>query len=53
MLTERKQKRLLDSAIRSLRPGGTLVYSTCSFAPEENEATVDWQRGADNKARLV
>ena len=36
----RKQKRLLYSAIQSLRPGGTLVYSTCSFAPEENEAIV-------------
>lgn len=36
----RKQKRLMYSAVQSLRPGGTLVYSTCSFAPEENEAIV-------------
>ena len=36
----RKQRRLLYSAVRSLRPGGTLVYSTCTFAPEENEAVV-------------
>ncbi|MEM6335662.1 MAG: RsmB/NOP family class I SAM-dependent RNA methyltransferase [Bacteroidota bacterium] len=36
----RKQKRLLFSAVLSTRPGGTLVYSTCSFAPEENEAIV-------------
>jgi NOL1/NOP2/sun family putative RNA methylase len=36
----RKQGRLLFSAIQSLRPGGTLVYSTCTFAPEENEGTV-------------
>lgn len=35
-----KQKRLLYSAIQCLRPGGTLVYSTCSFSPEENEAIV-------------
>ena len=34
----RKQKRLLNSAVHSLKPGGRLVYSTCSFAPEENEA---------------
>ncbi|HXK58134.1 MAG TPA: RsmB/NOP family class I SAM-dependent RNA methyltransferase, partial [Gammaproteobacteria bacterium] len=39
----RKQRRLLDSAIRSLRPGGTLVYCTCSFSPEENEQAVDSQ----------
>ena len=36
----RKQRRLLYSAVRSLKPGGTLVYSTCTFAPEENEAVV-------------
>lgn len=36
----RKQQKLLFSAIQCLRPGGTLVYSTCSFAPEENEAVL-------------
>ncbi len=36
----RKQKKLLFSAIQSLRPGGTLVYSTCSLAPEENEGVI-------------
>jgi 16S rRNA (cytosine1407-C5)-methyltransferase len=36
----RKQKRLLISAIRALKPGGTLLYSTCSFAPEENELVI-------------
>lgn len=38
---ERKQRQLLFSAIQCLRPGGTLVYSTCSLAPEENEAVID------------
>ena len=37
----RKQRRLLYSGIQSLKPGGTLVYSTCSFAPEENEAILN------------
>jgi 16S rRNA (cytosine1407-C5)-methyltransferase len=37
----RKQKRLLDSAVRALKPGGVLVYCTCSFAPEENELVID------------
>ncbi|MDX1335744.1 MAG: RsmB/NOP family class I SAM-dependent RNA methyltransferase [Gammaproteobacteria bacterium] len=36
----RKQKRLLHSAILSLKPGGRLLYSTCSFAPEENEIVI-------------
>ncbi len=33
-----KQKAILAAACRTLKPGGTLVYCTCSFAPEENEA---------------
>ena len=37
----RKQLGLFHSAIQSLKIGGTLVYSTCTFAPEENEAIVD------------
>lgn len=36
----RKQRRLILSAYRALRPGGTLVYSTCAFGPEENECVV-------------
>lgn len=37
----RKQRRLLFSAVQSLRPGGVLVYATCSLAPDENEAVLD------------
>ena len=36
----RMQRELLDNAFRNLRPGGTLVYSTCSLEPEEDEAVV-------------
>jgi NOL1/NOP2/sun family putative RNA methylase len=38
-----KQKLLIESAIRLCRPGGIIVYSTCTFAPEENELIVDEQ----------
>ena len=31
------QKKLLAAAIECLQPGGEIVYSTCSTAPEENE----------------
>jgi len=34
------QRTLLRSAWSMLRPGGTLVYSTCTFAPEENEVMI-------------
>ncbi|WP_158272023.1 RsmB/NOP family class I SAM-dependent RNA methyltransferase [Marinicauda salina] len=36
----RLQQRMLMSAWKLLKPGGLLVYSTCTFAPEENEAPV-------------
>jgi len=36
----RKQKKLIASAIQCLKPGGIMVYSTCTFAPEENEAVL-------------
>ena len=35
-----KQRTLLFSAWSALKPGGTLVYSTCTFAPEENEMQI-------------
>ena len=35
------QKKLLASAIAALKPGGVLVYSTCTFAPEENEEVIN------------
>lgn len=36
------QKKLIVQAWQLLKPGGTLVYSTCTMAPEENEAVVDY-----------
>lgn len=37
-----QQKWLLRSAISCTKPGGTIVYSTCTLAPEENEEIIDW-----------
>ncbi|MFN7990713.1 MAG: NOL1/NOP2/sun family putative RNA methylase [Candidatus Micrarchaeia archaeon] len=37
----RIQKQLIEKAFDLLAPGGSMVYSTCTFAPEENEAVVD------------
>ena len=36
----RRQADILDAGARLLRPGGRLVYSTCTFAPEENEQAI-------------
>jgi NOL1/NOP2/sun family putative RNA methylase len=35
------QTDILRRAVQATRPGGTVVYSTCTFAPEENEAVLD------------
>lgn len=35
-----RQDEILDHAAAMLRPGGRLVYSTCTFAPRENEGSV-------------
>lgn len=36
-----RQSLILDSAQRALKPNGLLVYSTCTFAPEEDEIQVE------------
>src|SRR6185503_4177192 len=36
------QKHILRSAVSAAKPGATIVYSTCTLAPEENEEVVDW-----------
>ena len=36
----RRQGEILNSAARMVRPGGILVYSTCTFAPQEDEEAV-------------
>lgn len=37
-----RQKEILRSAAAMLQPGGTLCYSTCTFAPQEDEGVMDW-----------
>lgn len=37
-----RQKWLLRSAISSTKPGGIIVYSTCTLEPEENERVIEW-----------
>ena len=37
-----RQKEILDTAAGLARPGGRMVYSTCTYNPEENEENADW-----------
>lgn len=36
------QREILVCAVSMLKPGGKLLYSTCTFSPEENESTISW-----------
>lgn len=36
------QKSIITQAAQMLRPGGMILYSTCTFSPEENEQTVEY-----------
>ncbi|KND03885.1 uncharacterized protein SPPG_01339 [Spizellomyces punctatus DAOM BR117] len=38
----RLQQQLLSNAYSLLKPGGVLIYSTCTLSPEENEAVMEW-----------
>lgn len=37
-----RQRQILIEAVKMLRPGGRLIYSTCTFAPEEDEQNINW-----------
>lgn len=41
-LCARRQRDILTAAAEMVRPGGRLLYSTCTFAPEENEGVAAW-----------
>lgn len=36
----RRQREILESASKMIRAGGKIVYSTCTFSPEENEGVI-------------
>lgn len=36
------QKQMLKSALKALKPGGEMVYSTCTLTPQENEEVLDF-----------
>ncbi len=48
-----RQKMILDSAKQSLKAGGVLVYSTCTYSKQENEDVVNWFLSENPEFELV
>jgi NOL1/NOP2/sun family putative RNA methylase len=46
-LCSQRQKRILADVWPALKEGGYLIYSTCTFNPEENEENIDWLQELD------
>jgi 16S rRNA (cytosine1407-C5)-methyltransferase len=50
---QRIQKKAISTAWDLLRPGGILVYSTCTMAPEEDESVIDYLLRKQETAQLL
>lgn len=48
----KKQKKLIEHAFELLENKGTLIYSTCTFEPDENEAVVDFLLSKHENAKI-
>lgn len=48
-----RQRGLLKAALRTVKAGGCVVYSTCSLEPEENEQVVEAVLGEERAARRI
>lgn len=47
------QRGILKEVVKMLRPGGTIVYFTCTFSPEENEQSMEYLMSLDENIKLV
>lgn len=47
------QKGILEQVVKMLKPGGMLLYSTCTFSPLENEQSIEYLLSFDNSLELV
>lgn len=47
------QKGILNEVAKMLKPGGTMLYSTCTFSPEENEQAIEYLLSLDDSLELL
>ena len=47
-----RQKEILTDVLPCLKAGGTLVYSTCTFSPQENQQVIEWLLAQDDSLEL-
>lgn len=47
------QHEILQDAVQLLAPGGMLLYSTCTFSPQENEQAIEYLLSLDDSLSLV
>ncbi|MDO5156342.1 MAG: RsmB/NOP family class I SAM-dependent RNA methyltransferase [Eubacteriales bacterium] len=47
------QRSILKEAVTMLKPGGMIIYSTCTFSKEENEQSIEYLLSLDNSLELV
>ncbi|MDP3385989.1 MAG: NOL1/NOP2/sun family putative RNA methylase [Eubacteriales bacterium] len=47
------QKAILSAAGEMLKPGGSMVYSTCTFSLEENEEIIDWFLSRNHEFKTI
>ncbi len=47
------QRGILNEAVKMLKPGGSMLYSTCTFSPEEDERSVEYLLSLDDSLELV
>ncbi|MGN0436515.1 MAG: RsmF rRNA methyltransferase first C-terminal domain-containing protein [Wujia sp.] len=47
------QKEILAEIVKMLKPGGVILYSTCTFSPLENEKSIEYLLGLDDSLYLI
>lgn len=47
------QKGILNEVVKMLKPGGTMLYSTCTFSPQENEQSIEYLLSLDDSLELL
>ena len=47
------QRGILNEVVKMLKPGGTMLYSTCTFSPEENEQSIEYLLSLDDTLELI